>query len=226
MPLQPLLFRLPELYARYAGLSLAERANRLAELHTRMRACQLCVQAGFIPQARASFAGTSNLRLMLVGQAPGIRSWRHEVPVPFSGPGGRRLFHWLAAAGFDPATVRERVYFTAITRCYPGKSSHGKGDRVPSSREQAFCAPYLEEELALVRPRALLLLGRLAIQRFLRGTAIEWRLGEPVEIEDVASVLPLPHPSGVNRWHNSPANQAQVIRAMQHLSAWRERFSL
>jgi uracil-DNA glycosylase len=118
------------------------------------------------------------------------------------------------------------VYFTAVTRCYPGKSRHGKGDRVPSAAEQTLCAPYLEEELALVRPRVILLLGRLASQRFLGGTPGTWQLGEPVEIEGVVSLLCLPHPSGVNRWHNHPAHQAQAIRALQHLSAWREQYSL
>ena len=67
---------------------------------------------------------------MTVGQAPG----RHEAEVthlPFSGPAGKRLFRWLAQAGFDEAEFRATQAMVAITRCYPGPHPAGRGDRVP-----------------------------------------------------------------------------------------------
>ena len=64
---------------------------------------------------------------------------------PFSGPAGKRLFRWLAQAGFDEADFRATQAMTAITKCYPGPHPAGRGDRAPSRAEQALCASWLEQ---------------------------------------------------------------------------------
>lgn len=99
---------------------------------------------------------------MLIGQAPGITE--AQVKRPFNAGSGRRLFQWLGQAGWDEADFRARAYMTAITKCYPGRSSNGKGDRVATPFEQALCRPWLEQELRLINPRLLILVGGLAIK--------------------------------------------------------------
>jgi uracil-DNA glycosylase len=161
---------------------------------------------------------------MLVGQAPGqveIQSQR-----PFSGRAGRTLFRWLERAGVDEATVRDRIYISAITRCYPGPSPSGRGDRVPTPREQTQCAPWLDAELELIRPRVLVPVGRLAIDRFL-GKAkamakapLDELIGREHAVEHVGGtsiVIPLPHPSGASSWIHAPGHQALLDRALSRL---------
>ncbi len=100
---------------------------------------------------------------MLIGQAPGPTE--AIVKRPFNAGSGKRLFKWLADAGWDEAEFRASAYMTAITKCYPGRSDNGKGDRVATPFEQALCRPWLEQELRLVNPRLLILVGGLAIKQ-------------------------------------------------------------
>src|SRR5690242_19944342 len=102
--------------------------------------------------------------VMLVGQAPG--KVECEGGKPFAGRAGRTLFRWLERAGISEDVARDRIYISAITRCFPGASPSGRGDRVPSPAEQQNCAGWLDAELAIVRPKLLIPVGRLAISRF------------------------------------------------------------
>jgi uracil-DNA glycosylase len=163
---------------------------------------------------------------MTVGQAPG----RHEAEVthlPFSGPAGRRLFRWLAQAGFAEAEFRATQALVAITRCYPGPHPGGRGDRVPSRAEQALCASWLEQDLALIQPRVLIPIGGLAVSRFLGNDATMTDLiGARYERDGGAGrastiIVPLPHPSGASQWFNVPENKARLARALAILAELR-----
>ncbi|HJU66366.1 MAG TPA: uracil-DNA glycosylase family protein, partial [Gemmatimonadaceae bacterium] len=102
-------------------------------------------------------------KVMLVGQAPGKVELADRRP--FAGRAGRTLFRWLERAGLDEAVARRFIYIAAITRCYPGPSPAGRGDRVPTPRERAACAVWLDTELMLIRPSLIIPVGRLAIDR-------------------------------------------------------------
>jgi uracil-DNA glycosylase family 4 len=136
----------------------------LAQLHAELRACRLCLEAGYEIAPGAVFSSGPAPQVMLIGQAPGVTE--AEVKRPFNAGSGTRLFQWLAEAGWSEEVFRARQYMTAVTKCFPGKSANGKGDRVPSKAEQAFCRSYLERELALVRPRLIIPVGGLAIKLF------------------------------------------------------------
>jgi uracil-DNA glycosylase len=132
--------------------------------------CRRCAGAGYFIGSTPISTLNAGAMFMTVGQAPG----RHEAEathLPFSGPAGRRLFRWLAEAGFDEAEFRATQAMVAITRCYPGPHPAGRGDRVPSRAEQALCAAWLEAELALIRPRVLIPIGGLAVARFLNSSS-------------------------------------------------------
>ena len=136
----------------------------LEDLSRSLSACRRCADAGYFIGSTPIFTLNAGAVFMTVGQAPG----RQEAEVthkPFSGPAGKRLFRWLAQAGFDEADFRATQAMTAITKCYPGPHPAGRGDRVPSRAEQALCAPWLEQELALINPRVLIPIGGLAISR-------------------------------------------------------------
>lgn len=196
----------------------------LSKLHSEMRACRRCEKAGYSITPGAVISGPASARLMIVGQAPG--STECESGQPFSGPSGTRLFDWLAQAGWDEAPFRASHYMTAITKCYPGRSANGKGDRSPTRAEQKLCAPFLERELALVEPDVLVPVGSLAARRFLGSVRLTDVVGKVIEGEGDRLVVPLPHPSGVNLWLNRRENQERVTRALEHLRQLREKLGL
>jgi uracil-DNA glycosylase len=198
-----------------------ERERLLLSLHAEMRCCEQCVSAGYLARAAsvAGFRGRIGDQLMLIGQAPGHLSV--ERGFPFAGPGGRILDSWLQRAGYPAGALHRQVYLSALTKCDPGKNPRGGGDRKPSPAELALCRPFLLRELALVRPRAILLVGGMAIEAFLGPQLLHDVIGSSFERNGVR-LLPLPHPSGVSRWLNAPEHQRLLAQALAILSGWRQ----
>ena len=199
----------------------------LARLHQEIRSCTRCVDAGYLPAAGPVLSGHPDNRIMLIGQAPGAVELERRLP--FQGRAGRTLMRWLERAGFpSEADARRRIYMTSITKCFPGKSrSTGGGDRRPSSAEIALCRPYLDRQLALIRPDVIILVGGLALERFLPGRSLDQlvgrafdRTGRPLgrNRSSPPVLLPLPHPSGASRWLNDPAHQVLLERALRLLA--------
>jgi uracil-DNA glycosylase family 4 len=217
-------------------------------LQQRMRACRLCLDAGHNITPGAVFTGQASARVMVIGQAPGVTEV--EAKRPFNAGSGRRLFQWLGEAGWDEVDFRARHYMTAVTKCYPGKSASGRGDRVPSKDEQALCRPYLLEEIRLVNPQLVIPVGGLAIRLFYPASArLKQLIGranhlsrerlsgqsdpfslkgstrlerfDPALAEDGRWIVPLPHPSGASAWPNLEGNQALINRAVEILAALR-----
>jgi uracil-DNA glycosylase len=167
-------------------------------------------------------------RLMLVGQAPGPK----EVVLqrPFAYTAGSRLFQWFNKLGVPEDEFRRRVWMCAVIRCFPGRAPQG-GDRVPNPLEIANCAPYLEQELQLIRPATVLAVGQLAIKKFLpENVPLQERVGRafPIVREELElDVIPLPHPSGRSTWLVKKENQELLDRALELLRGsvgWRETF--
>ena len=188
---------------------VAKRARALARLHARIRACTKCVDAGYLPAALPIVAGNASDRVMIIGQAPGAVEL--TTGLPFSGRAGAELRRWLAEAGIDKADL---PYRTAITKCFPGRAASGAGDRRPSPAEIALCAPWLEAEIALVRPRVVLLVGTLAIERFWARVPLTDVVGKS-RVDGERVLIPLPHPSGASRWLNAPENRLRLRRALR-----------
>ena len=155
-------------------------------------------------------------RAMLVGQAPG--KVEASGGQPFAGRAGKTLFRWLERAGVDEATARRRIYIAAVTRCYPGPSPSGRGDRVPSLAEQEACAVWLDAELRIIRPRLLIPVGRLAITRFLPNKPLDRLIGYAHELTHVGGrslAIPLPHPSGASSWIHQGEHMRLLDRALE-----------
>jgi uracil-DNA glycosylase family 4 len=167
---------------------------------------------------------------MLIGQAPGPVTDRKGYH--FAGPAGTFLEDWLTQAGFPPGYFRQHVYLTSLTRCFPGKSASGNGDRPPSSAEIALCRRFLEREFELFQPRLVLLVGKLAIDAFLGKKPLVETVGRVFDAggddgkPGPAYFLPLPHASGVSRWLNTPAHRTLLHQALAELSRLRVKLGL
>ena len=160
-------------------------------------------------------------RVLLVGQAPGP----HEARLgrPFAWTAGRTLFRWLEqATGAGEAEVRAGIYLAAVVRCFPGKAPGG-GDRLPTPAECARWRGFLEREVAILRPRLVIPVGRLAIAEVLghEGPLAEvigrsLRVGyHGVEMDAV----PLPHPSGASTWFKVEPGRTLLGRALALIGA-------
>lgn len=197
----------------------ASVAQQLDCLHTAIRRCRRCVEQGFIPEAHPVFRGRAGHRLMIVGQAPGERG--HQNSVPYAGASGVTLRSWLALAGFDEGALFERFYLTSVTKCFPGPSATGKGDRAPSPAEIRLCRDHLDREIALLDPEIVLTLGRVAATALVGPLPLDQLVGTLHHGERAGRaflVLPLPHPSGVSHWLNAPANKARLRAALALLA--------
>ncbi len=202
----------------------ARSRSRLIALNGRIRACRKCHDAGLlderdsIPIARDPEPDAPLPRILLIGQAPGLRATLHDRP--FAGAAGEKLRDWLEQGGIPRDEFYRQIHFAAITRCYPGRLPGAKGDRVPSSQEQALCWPWLDELIKSLEPQVVLLVGLLAIRTFLGPVASLTAVVGTSTVRDRVCYIPLPHPSGVSRWLNDSANHAAVARAMEILRSW------
>ena len=158
-------------------------------------------------------------RVLLVGQAPGDKE-----PVlgrPFAWTAGKTLFKWFEAAlGWTEDETRDRVYFAAVCRCFPGKKAGG-GDRVPDEAEIENCMRWLEAEVKLLEPQLVIAVGKLAMNQFLEPALLTERIGHvfPVEWRGYKfDVLPLPHPSGASPWHRVEPGKTLLAGALRQLA--------
>jgi uracil-DNA glycosylase len=172
-------------------------------------------------QGRAVHGSPVLSPVLLVGQAPGV----HEGGLgrPFAWTAGKTLFRWFhEALGAEEETVRERVYFSAVARCFPGKAKGG-GDRKPDPAEVEACRPHLAAEVAALAPRVVLPVGALAISEVLghRGPLAQV-VGTQARVQYLGrevDVIALPHPSGASTWHRTEPGVGLLRQALELLAA-------
>ena len=158
-------------------------------------------------------------RVFLLGQAPGP----HEARLgrPFAWTAGKTLFRWLErSCGASEPEVRERVYLAAVVRAFPGKSGGG-GDRVPSREEIAASRGFIEREMAALRPRLVIPVGRLAIQQVVGPVALEAVVGRRLRASYHGvrcDVVCLPHPSGASTWFKTEPGRSLLEKALAILA--------
>jgi len=126
--------------------------------------------------------GSPTAQVMLVGEAPGASE--DELGRPFVGRAGRLLDELLAEAGL----ARDDVYITNVVKARP------PGNRDPRAGEVLHWMPWLEAELALIRPRVVVPLGRHALAHFAGGARISEVHGRELT-ERGRTLFPLYHPA-------------------------------
>ena len=185
---------------------------RLRRHVARLRNCRRCPLVHPPPVS----GGAVVSKVLLVGQAPGVRE-----PVagkPFAWTAGKTLFRWFEdAGGLTEKEVREKIYFAAVCRCFPGKAPGGS-DRVPSPQEIANCSSWLDREIEILQPRLIIPVGKLAIAQFLSLTKLEDVIGRGFRVERAGrrvDLIPLPHPSGASPWHKIPPGSELLACALK-----------
>jgi uracil-DNA glycosylase len=139
--------------------------------------------------------GTKNAEIMFVGEQPGDRE--DVEGRPFVGPAGRLLDNALAEAGID----RKLAYVTNAVKHFKW-TPRGKRriHQKPSWSEIAACRPWLDAELAVVKPRVLVPMGATAAQALLgRQFRVTRDRGRPVESDLAPVVIATIHPSAILR---------------------------
>jgi uracil-DNA glycosylase family protein len=150
--------------------------------------------------------GSPDAVVMLVGEVPGDQEDRQGRP--FVGPAGRLLDRALAEAGID----REQVYLTNTVKHFKfERRGKVRLHKKPNAEQVHACLPWLEAELAVVRPRVLVLLGATAAQALLGSSfRVSRQRGELLEMESglAPRVLATVHPSSILR---APDEEARAL---------------
>ena len=189
-----------------------------------LRGCRRCPDV-FAPPVVGAVTDAS---ILLLGQAPGPKE--REVGYPFAWTAGTTLFRWFASIGVNEANFREKVYMGAVIRCFPGKLPDKQGDRKPSRLEMENCSIHHRNEMRLLRPSLVILVGKMAIETLIPHGRLDEVVGLAFAMEEEGhpyTAIPLPHPSGLSRWIQKPEGKALVAQALELIAAqpaWEDAF--
>jgi DNA polymerase len=154
-------------------------------------------------------AGPAAAHVMVVGEQPGDAEDR--AGRPFVGPSGRLLDHAFDAAGID----RDDVYVTNAVKHFKwAKDARSKRriHKTPNAGEVRACLPWLEHEIALVKPRVIVCLGATAAKALLgRGFSVMKNRGIALESAWAPAVFATVHPSAVLR---APSNRRELAEKL------------
>jgi uracil-DNA glycosylase len=146
----------------------AQKHDSLEKIATEVRGCPLCKLARTRENAVPG-EGQLSAKIMFVGEAPGKRE--DEKGRPFVGAAGRILDSLLEKVGIE----RSQVFITNIVKCRP------PNNRVPEEDEAIACRPYLDRQIALIKPKVICILGKTAYSSLLGGSSITANRGKIVE---------------------------------------------
>lgn len=127
----------------------------LSALRVEVECCTGCALHETRTRA-VSGEGDPGADLLFVGEAPGYHE--DQQGRPFVGQAGKLLEQLLASIGL----TREQVFIANVLKCRP------PNNRDPQAAEVAACEPYLQRQIALIRPRLILAVGRVAAQNLLK----------------------------------------------------------
>lgn len=155
--------------------------EELEQIAAQIRACTACI----LHRGRTMAVpgeGPADAAIVFVGEAPGFHE--DQQGRPFVGQAGQFLEELLASIGLR----RDQVYITNIVKCRP------PGNRDPLPDEIAACSPYLDRQLALIRPKLVVTLGRFSMARFLPRARISDVHGQPQRVGGIIC-YPMYHPA-------------------------------
>ncbi|HLG73973.1 MAG TPA: uracil-DNA glycosylase [Chloroflexota bacterium] len=141
-------------------------SRSLADVAADVRGCTRC---GLCKGRKLAVPGEGPApsELMFIGEGPGFHE--NEQGRPFVGPAGKFLQQLLASIGL----TRQQVFIANVVKCRP------PGNRDPLPEEIAACATFLDEQIAIVRPKVIVTLGRFSMARWFQGESISRIHGQP-----------------------------------------------
>jgi len=193
--------------------SSADRGSaELKELRERAKDCTACELYKHATQTVFG-EGPQNARVVIIGEQPGDQEDRQGRP--FVGPAGTLLDRALSAAGIE----RGQVYVTNMVKHFKWEP-RGKRriHKKPSALEISACRPWLDGELASIRPQVVILLGATAAQSLLgRQFLVTEKRGQWVPSSLAPHVLATVHPSSILRAEDEKARHEEFSRLVEDL---------
>jgi len=189
------------------GGSSEDREIDLAALREKARTCTLCSLSS--TRTNVVFGeGNPEAGLMFVGEGPGADE--DATGRPFVGRAGELLTKMIGAMGY----ARTDVYIANIVKCRP------PGNRVPEENERQSCLPFLQQQISLVSPRVIVLLGQTAAASLLgQAVGISKLRGKEARLSRFPGirVMPTYHPAYLLR---NPSAKAEVWEDLKKVMAW------
>ena len=170
-------------------LSSPEKAAAFAALRERALACVKCPHLASSRKNVVFGVGSIDAQLMFVGEAPGADE--DESGEPFVGRAGQLLTKIIETTGLK----RGDVYIANILKCRPDTPGQAAGNRPPTPEERATCIPYLQEQIDLIKPRAIVALGATAVDGLLGKTLGITRLRGNWQTYRGIPLMPTYHPA-------------------------------
>jgi uracil-DNA glycosylase family protein len=185
----------------------------LASARDAARECQACDL--YARATQTVFGEGGRGRIMFVGEQPGDQE--DQSGHPFVGPAGRLLDRALGEAGID----RKQAYLTNVVKHFKWEP-RGKRriHKKPNAAEMSACRPWLDLEIALVRPQAIVCLGATAAQALLgRAFKVTAHRGEFIASSLAPLVLATVHPSSLLRAPDDETRRRETKRFVDDLKA-------
>ena len=153
----------------------------LHDLSEQVAACPKCALSKTRTKAVPG-AGDPHADIVFIGEGPGYNE--DQQGLPFVGQAGKFLDELLASIDLR----REDVYIANVIKCRP------PNNRDPQPGEIEACAPWLDQQLDIIKPRMIVTLGRFSMSRYFKGQTIGRIHGQAKEIDGVV-VVPMYHPA-------------------------------
>jgi DNA polymerase len=175
-----------------APVVITPTGDKTADLGALRERAMICVKCPNLASSRKNVVwgvGDINSPLMFVGEAPGADE--DEQGEPFVGRAGQLLSKIIEAMGFS----RETVYIANILKCRPDTPGQSAGNRPPTPEEIQRCLPYLNAQIDLIQPKAIVALGATAVAGlFGKAAPISKIRGSFMTFRNIP-VMPTFHPS-------------------------------
>jgi uracil-DNA glycosylase family 4 len=175
----------------------------LSTLQSDIQSCRLCDSMSPWRQFATDAYGTADTRYLLVGEAPGYKSW--EKRRRFTGPAGmliRRALWQLAHPRYRD--LEDLFYITDAVKCHPTSGPRSTSNRPPRRPEIHSCVTHLRREIQLLHPSIIVTFGKIAAATV-------------ATIAPSFKIIAFPHPS--------PRNQLTIIKHYPSLKAFEEALS-
>lgn len=177
--------------------------GNLSKLQSEIASCRLCSSLSPWRQFESNAYGTARTGYLLVGEAPGYKSW--EQRRRFTGPAGmliRRALRQVSHPRYR--NLEDLFYITDVVKCHPAVSLQSTSNRSPRRAEIHSCVDHLIREVHLLQPSIIVTFGKIAAEAV--GT-----------IEPSSKVIAFPHPS--------PRNQLTIRKHYPSMKAFEEAIS-
>ena len=191
-----------------AVISQSRRVSSLVTLQSDIGGCRLCPSMHPWRQFQSDAYGTRRTRYLLVGEAPGYKSWTQRRR--FTGPAGmliRRALSQVAHPRYRD--LEDLFYMTDVVKCHPASGSKSISNRSPRRCEVHACIGYLSREIHILRPSVIVTFGKTAAE-----AVGQVSLSPQDRVTQRASTKVLAFP------HHSPRNQLTIRKHYASMKAF------